>query len=143
MTKLIVAKFGGSALGPNGEFIPKISQELDIVLVSGPAVNKKYENVRNFGFVNNLHELIFAADVIISLAGKSTIDEANAYGTPAIFIPIKGHFEQEDNAKELGFIFEDINRLQELILQKLEEKRIPINAAGAKIAAEIIQKLTK
>lgn len=29
MTKLIVAKFGGSALGPNGEFIPKIIQRID------------------------------------------------------------------------------------------------------------------
>jgi len=29
MTKLIVAKFGGSALGPNGEFIPKIIQRMD------------------------------------------------------------------------------------------------------------------
>jgi len=116
---------------------------LNIVLVSGPALNKKYENIKNLGFVDNLHELIFAADVIISLAGKSTIDEAKAYGTPAIFIPIKGHFEQEDNAKELGFVFEDINRLQELILEKLEEKRIQVNTIGAKIAAEIIQKLTK
>ena len=59
-----------------------------------------------------MHEIIFASDVLlISLAGKSTIDEANAYGTPAIFIPIKGHFEQEDNAKEQGFVFEDIKNL--------------------------------
>ncbi len=125
------------------QVLSKINQDIEIVLVSGPAVNKKFENVKNLGFVDNLHEIIFAADVIISLAGKSTIDEAKAYGTPAIFIPIKGHFEQEDNAKELGFVFEDINRLQELILEKLEEKRIQVNTAGAKMAAEIIQKLIK
>jgi len=146
--KTILISIGGTSAGlflieKALESISKINQELNIVLVSGPAVNKKYENVKNLGFVDNLHELIFAADVIISLAGKSTIDEAKAYGTPAIFIPIKGHFEQEDNAKELGFIFEDINRLQELILEKLEEKRIQVNTIGAKIAAEIIQKLTK
>jgi aspartate kinase len=29
LTNLIVAKFGGSALGPNGEFIPKIIQRID------------------------------------------------------------------------------------------------------------------
>lgn len=146
--KTILISIGGTSAGlflieKALENISKINQELDIVLVTGPAVNKKYENVKNLGFVDNLHELIFAADVIISLAGKSTIDEAKAYGTPAIFIPIKGHFEQEDNAKKLGFVFEDINRLQELILEKLEEKRIQINTPGAKIAAEIIQKLTK
>ena len=147
--KTILISIGGTSAGlflieKALESISKINQELDIVLVSGPAVNKKYENVKNLGFVDNLHELIFAADVIISLAGKSTIDEAKAYGTPAIFIPIKGHFEQEDNASELGFVFEDINRLQELILEKLEEKRIQVNTVvGAKIAAEIIQKLIK
>jgi UDP-N-acetylglucosamine--N-acetylmuramyl-(pentapeptide) pyrophosphoryl-undecaprenol N-acetylglucosamine transferase len=146
--KTILISIGGTSAGlflieKALESISKINQELDIVLVSGPAITKKYENVKNLGFVDNLHELIFAADVIISLAGKSTIDEAKAYGTPAIFIPIKGHFEQEDNAKELGFVFEDINRLQELILEKLEEKRIRVNTVGAKIAAEIIQKLTK
>ena len=146
--KTILISIGGTSAGlflieKALESISKINQELDIVLVSGSAVNKKYENVKNLGFVDNLHELIFAADVIISLAGKSTIDEAKAYGTPAIFIPIKGHFEQEDNASELGFVFEDINRLQELILEKLEEKRIQVNTVGAKIAAEIIQKLIK
>ena len=146
--KTVLISIGGTSAGlflieKALEDISKINQELDIILVSGPAVNKKYENVKNLGFVDNLHELIFAADVIISLAGKSTIDEAKAYGTPAIFIPIKGHFEQEDNAKELGFVFEDINRLQELILEKLEEKRIQVNTIGAKIASEIIQKLTK
>ena len=122
------------------EVISKMNQDVEIVLVSGPAVDKKFENVRNLGFVDNLHEIIFAADLVISLAGKSTIDEANAYGTPAIFIPIKGHFEQEDNAKEQGFVFEDINRLDELIVKKLEEKRIPANTDGAKIASEIIRK---
>ena len=146
--KTILISIGGTSAGlflieRALESMSKINQELDIVLVSGPAVNKKYEKIRNLGFVDNLHELIFAADVIISLAGKSTIDEAKAYGTPAIFIPIKGHFEQEDNAKELGFVFEDLDRLQELILEKLEEKRIQVNTTGAKTAAEIIQKLTK
>lgn len=123
------------------QVLSKINQDIEIVLVSGPAVNKKFENVRNLGFVNNLHEIIFAADVIISLAGKSTIDEANAYGTPAIFIPIKGHFEQEDNAKKQGFEFEDINRLEELIKEKLEQKRNQVNTDGAKVASEIILKL--
>jgi len=144
--KTIIISIGGTNAGiflieKALEAISKINQDLEIVLVSGPAVNKKFENVKNLGFVENLHELIFAADVIVSLAGKSTIDEANAYGTPSIFIPIKGHFEQEDNAKEQGFEFEDIYKLEELILEKLEAKRNQVNTDGAKIASEIIQKL--
>lgn len=144
--KTIVISIGGTSAGlflieKSLEVISKINQDIDVVLVSGPAVNKKFKNVKNFGFIDNLHELIFAADLIISLAGKSTIDEANAYGTPAIFIPIKGHFEQEDNAKEQGFEFEDINRLEEIILEKLESKRNQVKTEGAKVAADIIQKL--
>ena len=125
------------------EAISKINQDIVVVVVSGPAVNKKFENVRNLGFVDNLHELIFASDLLISLAGKSTIDEANFYGTPAIFIPIKGHFEQEDNAKQEGFVFEDINRLDVLILERLEHKRSQVNNNGAKSAADIIKKLIR
>ena len=142
----IVISIGGTNAGlflieKTLENISKINQDIEVILVSGPAINIKFENVRNLGFVDNLHELIFAADLIISLAGKSTIDEARAYGTPAIFIPIKDHFEQENNAREQGFVFEDINRLDELILKKLKEKRNQVNANGAKTASNIIKKL--
>ncbi|MEZ8031592.1 MAG: glycosyltransferase [Nitrosopumilus sp.] len=123
--------------------ILKINQNIEIVVVSGPAVNKKFLNVKNLGFVDNLHELIFASDLIISLAGKSTIDEAKAYGTPGIFIPIKDHFEQEHNAKTEGFVFEDINNLETLILEKLEQKRNKVNTDGARLASEIIKKMIK
>jgi UDP-N-acetylglucosamine--N-acetylmuramyl-(pentapeptide) pyrophosphoryl-undecaprenol N-acetylglucosamine transferase len=123
--------------------ILKINQNIEIIVVSGPAVNKKFLNVKNLGFVDNLHELIFASDLIISLAGKSTIDEARAYGTPGIFIPIKGHFEQEHNAKIEGFNFESINNLEMLILEKLEQKRNKVNTKGATLASEIIRKMIK
>ena len=144
--KTVVISVGGTNTGlflieKALESILKIKQDIEVILVSGPAISKEFKNVRNLGFVDNLHELIFAADLIISLAGKSTIDEANAYGTPAIFIPIKGHFEQEDNAKEEGFVFDDIKRLDVLILEKLEQKRNYVNTNGAKNASDIIRKL--
>jgi len=144
--KTIVISIGGTDAGvflieEALKAVSKINQDVQVVLVSGPAVSKTFENVKNLGFVDNLHELIFAADLIISLAGKSTIDEARSYGTPGIFIPIKGHFEQEDNAREQGFVFEDIKKLDVLILEKLEEKRDQVNADGAKIASDIIKNL--
>lgn len=144
----IVISIGGTDAGiflidKSIETILKINQDIEIVVVSGPAVTKKFQNVKNLGFVDNLHEMIYASDLIISLAGKSTIDEAKAYGTPGIFIPIKGHFEQEDNARNEGFIFEDINQLDKLILKKLEEKRNKINTNGAELASEIIKKMIK
>ena len=139
--KTIVVTIGGTDAGmflieKVLEIFPKIN-EYEIVIVSGPSMSKS-EKIRNLGFVNNLHEIIYAADVLVSLAGKSTIDETKEYGTPAIFIPIKGHFEQEDNAKDEGFVFEDIDRLDELILEKLGEKRSPLKRDGAQKASNII-----
>lgn len=144
--KTVVISIGGTDAGlflieKALDAVSKINQDIDVILVSGPSVNKNYENVTNLGFVDNLHEIIYAADVLISLAGKSTIDEANAYGTPAIFIPIKGHFEQEDNAREQGFVFEDVERLDKLIIEKLDEKRKQINTEGTTKATKIIQSL--
>ena len=146
--KTILISVGGTSAGlfliqKSITAILKLNLDVEIILVTGPSITKEFENVRNLGFVDNLHEVIYASDLVISLAGKSTIDEVNAYGTPGIFIPIKGHFEQEDNSKNEGFIFEDINRLEKLILEKLEEKRNRINTNGAELAAEIIRKFTK
>ena len=144
--KTIVISVGGTDAGvylieEALKAISKINQDIQVILVSGPIISKKFENIKNLGFIDNLHELIFAADLIISLAGKSTMDEARAYGTPGIFIPIKGHFEQEDNAREQGFVFDDIKKLDMLILEKLEEKRNQVNTDGAKIASDIIRNL--
>ncbi len=145
--KTIIVSIGGTDAGlflieKTLESILKINQDVNVIVVSGPSLSKKFgDSIRNLGFVSNLHEIIFAADVIVSLAGKSTIDEARAYGTPGIFIPIKGHFEQEDNAREEGFVFEDINKLDKLILEKLEQKRNPLETKGAINAYNIIKKL--
>lgn len=116
---------------------PKL-KDYDVILVSGPALQIQNTTIRNLGFVNNLHEIIYASDLVISLAGKSTIDESKAYGTPGIFIPIKGHFEQEDNARSTGYSFEDINKLESLIPQKIESERTQTQTDGAKKAAQII-----
>jgi len=143
----IVISVGGTDAGAfliekTLDSIAKINQDVDIVIVSGPSLNEKFgSHIRNLGFINNLHEVIFAADVIVSLAGKSTIDEAKVYGTPGIFIPIKGHFEQENNAKREGYVFEDVNKLDKLILEKLEQKRSQTATNGAINAYNIIKNL--
>ncbi len=147
--KTVVVTVGGTDAGKflieKTLNIDSIKQDnIELVIVSGPTLKNNYsENIRNLGFVNNLHEIIFASDLVISLAGKSTIDEAKSFGTPGIFIPIKNHFEQEDNARDEGFSYDDVNRLDSLISEKLEAKRNPKNYDGAQKAAEIIKNLLK
>ncbi|HEV8387208.1 MAG TPA: glycosyltransferase [Nitrososphaera sp.] len=117
--------------------------DADLVIVSGPSLKlSDSPSYRNLGFVENLHELIYAADLVVSLAGRSTMDESIAYGTPGIFIPIKGHFEQEEGAARLGFKYEDVSRLQLLIEEGLHHGRSNVtNTTGAEKAAKIIESL--
>jgi UDP-N-acetylglucosamine--N-acetylmuramyl-(pentapeptide) pyrophosphoryl-undecaprenol N-acetylglucosamine transferase len=129
----------------------------DLVIVPGPSIQlPESSDYRNLGFVDNLHEVIYAADLVISLAGRSTMDESIVYGTPGIFIPIKGHFEQEQGAARLGYKHEDIFRLESLIEEKLGSGKNQsnnnnitatpydgngVNAGGAEKAAKIISSI--
>lgn len=144
--KTIIISVGGTSAGQflikrSTEALKKLKIDAEILLVSGPSLKVPDSNIRNLGFVNNLHEIIYASDLIISLAGKSTIDEARSYGTPGIFIPIKGHFEQEENARKAGFTFEDLYRLESLVTEKIDEKRNPAVFDGGQKAASLIKKL--
>ena len=120
--------------------------DLDLFVATGPSLSKFENNqtdYRNIGFVDNLHEFIYASDLVVSLAGRSTIDESRVYGTPGIFIPIKGHFEQEQNASRVGYSYEDISRLETLMRETIEKGRSdnPKIQNGAQIAAKIIMKM--
>jgi UDP-N-acetylglucosamine--N-acetylmuramyl-(pentapeptide) pyrophosphoryl-undecaprenol N-acetylglucosamine transferase len=118
--------------------------DADMVIVSGPSLNMETSGIKHMDYVMNLHEMVYASDLLISLAGRSTTDEADAYGTPGIFIPIKNHFEQEENARRHGFSFDDINRLEELIPEKLDSPRNDIKGSnGAARAAGLISNLIK
>ena len=145
--KTIVVSVGGTDAGlflikQTIDAVKKIEVELDLVLVAGPKIKDEFDNeIRNLGFVQNLHEVIFAADLVISLAGKSTIDESIIYGTPGIFIPIKDHFEQEDNAKEMGFDFNDVFNLEELIKKSLNTDRNEPQENGVSMAGMEIAKI--
>ena len=145
--KTIVLCAGGTEAGKflikqTIDAVKKIDKELDLVLVAGPKIKDEFDDeIRNLGFVQNLHEVIFGADLVISLAGKSTIDESIIYGTPGIFIPIKDHFEQEDNAKEMGFDFNDVFNLEELIKKSLNTDRNEPQENGVSMAGMEIEKI--
>jgi UDP-N-acetylglucosamine--N-acetylmuramyl-(pentapeptide) pyrophosphoryl-undecaprenol N-acetylglucosamine transferase len=148
--KTIVLSIGGTDAGKfliekTVEAYRKIGSRLDaeLVIVSGPSLKlDDSPEYRNLGFVENLHDMVYAADLVVSLAGRSTMDESIAYGTPGIFIPIKGHFEQEDGASRLGFKYDDIFRLDQLIEEKIFANRSAgAKSTGAKKAAEVIQRL--
>src|SRR3990172_3728054 len=82
--KTIIVSIGGTSAGQflidkTVQVYKKLNLDAEILIVSGSSLKISGEGIRNLGFVNNLHEIIYAADLIISLAGKSTIDEAKSY----------------------------------------------------------------
>lgn len=114
----------------------------ELIIVPGPLLKlPDSQEYRNLGFVNNMHDLVYTADLVISLAGRSTMDESIAYGTPGIFIPLKNHFEQEQGAARFGFKYEDIFRLEYLIKEKIGCRRNTVDMKGAARAARIISML--
>jgi UDP-N-acetylglucosamine--N-acetylmuramyl-(pentapeptide) pyrophosphoryl-undecaprenol N-acetylglucosamine transferase len=98
-------------------------------------------NIRELGMVRDNQNLIAASDLVISTAGKSTIDEALSSGTPIITIPIRNHAEQERNAAELGFTFGDLEKLEELIPRFLGKRSEPARYAGARRTADYLASL--
>ncbi len=109
-----------------------------LVLSGIDSVSTKAHNIHPLGFVRDNHELVAYSDLVITSAGKSTIDEALSEGTPIIAIPFKNHVEQVRNAEALGFTFEDIDRLDVLIQQHVGRRTPPKKFQGAQIAAKLI-----
>jgi len=105
--------------------------DASMVVVSGPKLKvDPSPGVYTFGFVPNLQDMVLAADLVITTAGKGTISEALAFGTPVIAIPPRGHAEAERNAKALGYRADDVRRLPELIAAKLNGGRLTPQPTG-------------
>ena len=108
---------------------PRLAPHADVIVVGGPSLDN--------AMVRDLHHMVYAADLVVSLAGRSTMDEASTYGTPGIFIPIRGHFEQEDNARRAGRYNTDT--IYDAILENIRAPRRPVPTRGAESAAAIIR----
>jgi UDP-N-acetylglucosamine--N-acetylmuramyl-(pentapeptide) pyrophosphoryl-undecaprenol N-acetylglucosamine transferase len=131
------------------EAFRKVRKPSDVFATSGPAVpgggggggGEEDDHVRELGIVRDNQNLIAAADLVVSTAGKSTIDECIGSGTPMIAIPIRNHAEQERNAAELGFKFSDLDRLDELIPSLLGKRTEPAHYEGAARTADFLASL--
>ncbi len=109
--------------------------------VSGGAKTPRSGDVFRLGFIPDNQNIVAAADLVISSAGKSTIDEAQSCGTPIIAIPFENHFEQERNARSLGFSSGDIDRLETLIPEYISKRSEPRRYSGAERTADLLSRL--
>jgi UDP-N-acetylglucosamine transferase subunit ALG13 len=143
--KTILVTVGGTA---TGEFLLREAvkafrdlglSDTSMVVVSGPKLKvDPAPGVYTYGFLPNLQDFVLAADLVVSTAGQGTVNEARAFGTPVIAIPPMGHTEAERNASELGYRFEDVHRLHELIPEKLALGRQPLMPTGNDRAVDLL-----
>ena len=146
LKKTILVTAGGTSIGA---FLVKAAvraflelelADASMVVVSGPRLKvDPAPGVYTYGFVPNLQDFVLAADLVITTAGKGTVGEALAAGTPVIAIPPRGHAEAERNAKALGFVHHDVHRLKELIPEKLALGRLPPMATGTAEAVALLE----
>jgi processive 1,2-diacylglycerol beta-glucosyltransferase len=92
---LVTGSFG---LGPIEEIVDLLYKDIQILVICArnkelyqKLTKKDYPGVRVFGFVDNIEEMMAAADIIITKPGGQTISEVLAIGMVPIFIsPIPG-----------------------------------------------------
>jgi pimeloyl-ACP methyl ester carboxylesterase/predicted glycosyltransferase len=72
---------------------------LRMVVVAGPRIDPRSldapAGVEVLGYVDHLQRRMAAADVAVVQGGLTTTMELTALGTPFVYIPLRGHFEQQ------------------------------------------------
>lgn len=145
--RVALFSMSGSGIGTEigGELISALEEEglrdVTLVVTGNRGPNFVGPRVLDLGVVADNQDLVACADVVVSTAGKSTIDEAAAAGTPIVAIPIRHHAEQERNALALGFRSDDRRRLKELLLERMGARGVPRVFDGEKRAAQLILSL--
>jgi UDP-N-acetylglucosamine--N-acetylmuramyl-(pentapeptide) pyrophosphoryl-undecaprenol N-acetylglucosamine transferase len=144
--RMILLSASGSGIG--GFLLDRVVRAVgslslpDVALVvTGLSVGPSGARVRYLGLERDNQDFVAAADLVISTAGKSTIDEAVSYGSPLIVIPIRHHSEQERNASALGFGYGDLDHLDGLIPRYLGRRTEPRRYHGAESIAESLKGL--
>ena len=144
-SRLILVSLSGTGIGSHliegaTEALHSISGSV-LMIVGNRGTRVSGARIFDLGMVQDGQNFVAAADVVVSTAGKSTIDEAAAFGTPIIAIPIRNHSEQLRNASALGYSPDDPSRLPELIASKIGTRQKNVRADGAVKTAELIRSL--
>jgi hypothetical protein len=111
---LVVCAVGGTSVGREllelcaaaAPILRESAPSARMVLVCGPRLRvesvRAPEGVAVLGYVPRLYEHFACCDVAVVLGGGSSTTELVALGTPFIYAPIEGHFEQELIAARLA-----------------------------------------
>ncbi|MFH1888795.1 MAG: glycosyltransferase [Candidatus Omnitrophota bacterium] len=104
----VLISTGSFGMGQIEEIVELLHKEVQLLVVSArnkilyeKLKEKDYSNVRVYGFIENIQELMAISDIIITKPGGSTISESLAMGLVPVFIAaIPG--QETENAKVLS-----------------------------------------
>lgn len=135
---LIMVEFGGAGYGKPRQILSelgKLNQDVNIVFVAGN--NKKLElelrhrcaglaNCRVFGWIDNIHEWMAAADILVGKPGGTTMMEAVNSGLALLAIdPLPGEERRNCDMIEewgVGYWIKHIENLSRTIASILADK---------------------
>ncbi len=151
----VLVMTGSFGSGPLEEIARSLHEEAQVLVVCARnkplfrrLQKKDYKNVKVFGFVDNVEELMAVSDCLITKPGGLSITELLAMGLAPVFITaIPG--QEENNAKILaaygvGFTPKNIKQIKELVIslkngpQKLEGLKNNITALARPFACREI-----
>jgi len=164
--KIVLVTVGGSNFGI--ELLKLICDSSSmincdrLIIVTGPEIEADFipetQNIIKKKFIENMMEWMKISDVIVTLAGHTTIMEAISLGIPNMIIPIDNHPEQLKNAVNIekygisivddlknlepDVLSKNINRLltdPEIIERANKVKEIFSNFNGTEMAVKIIK----
>ena len=125
---------GSFGIGPLEEIIQYLFLEgFQTIVVCGQNKNlmarltqKNYSNVRVFGLVDNMHELMSAADCLVTKPGGLSISEALVRQLPLIFFnPIPGqeaHNVQALASQKIGFLAKNSEQIVQEVKRLSQHK---------------------
>lgn len=139
---------GGIGAGPLEEIVGMLKDEVQLLVVCGynKALYERlrrepHENVKIFGFVDNMEELMRVSQLMITKAGGLSIAEGLAMGLPMLFFLIipgqeahNAKFVQREGA---GLITRSLTEIKEMVLRF---KAMPELLASFKTRTQLLAK---
>ncbi|MDP1853688.1 MAG: glycosyltransferase [Candidatus Omnitrophota bacterium] len=137
---------GEVGIGPIAEIIDSLKEDVQLLVVCGK--NKQlleelkkigHRNLKIFGLVNNVYELMSVSDLVVTKPGGLTISEALSKTLPMIFFSIIPG-QETGNARIIqeygaGIIAQDVDSIKKAVL---ELKKSPEKLAEYKVNASRI-----
>jgi len=152
---------GGVGIGPIIEVVEALKDSVNIIVICGKNLKlctqlkeKNYKNLVPLCWIDNVHEIMAASDLLITKPGGSSIYESLIMGLPMVFFCfIPG--QESQNAKimselGLGFIIKEPNKIRDKVIyfkdnpQELDEiKKKILNFRIKNSATKILELLNE